>query len=274
MTNVEPAPVGPGIYGQIREDDYHADRVTAPELGPTLSSSGAKALLDCPARYRHNLDRPPTKRVWDKGAIAHALILRNPDHRIRIADTRDWRQRAWQTWRDDTYSQGLVPIHRGDLATASHIAAAVRRHPIASKVLTGGDAEQSIYWIDPATGIACRGRIDYLRPDLIIDVKTIVRADETTITRQSANFGYAQQAEWYQRGIEALTGQKVPFVHVFVESDAPHLVHVAQLSDDFLAYGRDRNNEALALFAHCQRTGEWPGYGDAEITLIHPPYWL
>ena len=62
----------------------------------------------------------------------------------------------------------------------------------------------------------------------VVDLKTISKADPRTITRQSYDYGYAQQADFYRRGIHAVTGQWLPFVHVFVESDEPHIVHVAQ----------------------------------------------
>lgn len=39
----------PGFY-DVPEQTYHADTALAPNLGRSLSSTGAKTILDCPAR--------------------------------------------------------------------------------------------------------------------------------------------------------------------------------------------------------------------------------
>ena len=261
----------PGLY-DVPEAEYHADRNLSPTLGRSLSSSGAKTILDCPARYQWEREHPKVKDVFDQGTIAHALILRNPDPRLRIIDCYDWRTKAAQDAKKAARAERNVPVSRGDLLAATKMARAVRRHPLASAIFSEGKAEQSFYWIDPATGVTCRGRVDWLRDNAIVDLKTINKADEHTITRQSYDYGYAQQADFYRRGIHAVTGEWLPFVHVFVESDQPHIVHVTQLDEDFLAIGSDRNDRAIALYAECQSNDHWPAYSD-DITLISPPAW-
>lgn len=269
-----PLITGPG-FAAIEEQDYHADRSLAPELGRSLSASGAKALLDCPARYKWHREHPVQKDTFDRGTIAHRLILRSDDNRIRVADTYEWKPwQKWNPWKDDHRANGLVPIHRGDLLAASKMAAAVRRHRIAAAIFSQGRPEVSMYWIDERTGVTCRGRIDWLRDNAIVDLKTINRADVRTITRQSVDYGYAAAAAHYRRGVHALTGQWLPFVHVFVENEEPHLVHVVQLSDDFLTWGEERMDAALDLFAECESSGHWPAYSPDDITLIDPPAWL
>lgn len=265
----------PGIFEGIDEKVYHADRDLAPELGRSLSSTGAKTILDCPARYMWERENPVEKDVFDRGTIAHKLILRSADDRIRVADTYEWKPwQTWNPWKADHRTNGLIPIHRGDLLAASRMASAVRRHPVASAIFSEGKPELSMYWIDPETGVTCRGRIDWLRPNAIVDLKTIYKADERTITRQCADHGYAQQADWYRRGYHALTGEWLPYVHVFVENEQPHIVHVTQLDDDFLAYGKARNDEALQIFAQCESSDDWPAYNPTDITLIAAPAWL
>lgn len=264
----------PGFFS-IDERAYHEDKSLAPTLGRSLSSSGAKTILDCPARYQWEREHPRFKDVFDKGTIAHKLILRSDDDRIRVADTYEWKPwQKWNPWKDEHRANGLIPIHRGDLLDASRMAAAVRRHPIASAIFSEGEPERSLYWIDERTGVTCRGRMDWIRSNAIVDLKSINQADVKTITRQCADYGYAQQADWYRRGVHALTGEWLPYVHVFVESTPPHIVHVTQLDDDFLEIGARRNDAALDLFSECESSGEWPAYNPDDITLITPPPWL
>ena len=77
----------PGIYAGIDETVYHADSDLAPELGRSLSQSGAKTLLASPARFAWERDhgRPP-KDAYDLGTLVHALVLRSRDDRIRVVD--------------------------------------------------------------------------------------------------------------------------------------------------------------------------------------------
>lgn len=265
----------PGIYPGIAEETYHGDTDLAPKLGRSLSASGAKVLLDCPARYHWQRTHRVYKDVFDKGTIAHKLVLRSDDDRIRVADTYEWKPwQTWNPWKAEHRANGLIPIHRGDLLDASRMAAAVRRHKVASRLFSEGRPELSLYWIDEDTGVTCRGRLDWLRDDCIVDLKTTHKADDRNITKQSASFGYAMAADWYRRGVKALTGEWLPFIHVFVESEQPHIVHVTRLDDEFLAIGSEMNDKALTLFAECVAKDEWPGYNPDGITFIGAPGWL
>ena len=67
------------------EAAYHAS--------PGLSASGMKLLLDCPARYRWEMDHPVVKDVYDFGSIVHRLVLNSgPD--IVPVDADSWRTKA------------------------------------------------------------------------------------------------------------------------------------------------------------------------------------
>ena len=56
------------LIGGISDTDYHA--------GPSLSSTGARKILDCPARFKWERDNPPPpKPAYDFGHLAHRLVL-------------------------------------------------------------------------------------------------------------------------------------------------------------------------------------------------------
>lgn len=50
---------------------------------------------------------------------------------------------------------------------------AIQEHPYFSKIFKGGMAEVSIFWVDPETNIPMKARIDYLKPNAILDYKTL-----------------------------------------------------------------------------------------------------
>ena len=153
---------------------------------------------------------------------------------------------------------------------------AVMAHPAASALLTRipGRAEQSIYWIDPITGVLCRCRPDWWRDDnLPIDLKTTEDASPEGFARSIAKFRYEVQAAFYLDGIEAATGKRPKnFVFIAVEKKPPHAVGVYVLDAETLEIGRGLYREDLATYAKCAQADQWPGYGD-KIQTINLPGW-
>lgn len=263
----------PGVY-ELDEATYHADRNLAPTLGRSLSSSGAKALLDCPARFAWQREHPVVKDAFDFGHVAHARLLGFGDEGIAVIDADSWRTKAAQEARDAAREDGKVPILAADSERAWALVTAVMEHPVAGPAFTrAGQAEQSLYWIDDETGVTCRGRIDWLLPNAIVDLKTTINAAPAKFSRSLVDYGYALQAAWYQQGYEVLTGERLPFVHVVVEKEPPHLVAVYQLDADAIAYGAEKAREARVLFAECESSGVWPGYSP-DIELVSLPGWV
>lgn len=270
---------GPGVYRGMPEDRYHADDSLVPEMGRSLSQSGAKTLLASPARFAWEREhgRPP-KDAFDLGTLAHALILGSHDDRLVIVDAYDWRTKAAQEAKAAAYAAGKVPVHRGDLRSASQIARAVRRHPLARAVLASGEPEVSFYWRDPETGVTCRARVDWLVPGkALVDVKTVGRyggADPAAFGRQCATLDYPMQAAHYVDGWEAVTGELLPFVHIVVETEEPNFVTVGQLPDHAIEAGRARMRAALIEYADRESSGDWPEFDyPTEIVDIPVPGW-
>ncbi len=270
---------GPGVYRRLPEATYHADTALAPELGRSLSQSGAKTLLASPARFAWERDRGrPPKSEYDLGTLAHALILRNADKRIVVIDAYDYKTKAAQQAKAAAYAEGKVPVHRGQLLDASRIARSVRRHPMAAQVLAHGEPEVSYYWTDSATGVTCRARVDWLVPSkALVDVKTVGRyggADPSAFGKQCASLDYPLQAAHYIDGWEAVTGERLPFVHVVVEVDPPHFVTVGQLPDEAVEVGRTRMRRALTEYAERESADDWPEFDHPhDIADIPVPGW-
>jgi hypothetical protein len=261
----------PGIY-TIPDDVYHAD----PVPGGSLSHSGARLLLDAPAKFHHQRGRTQHKRVFDFGRAAHALVL-GIGAPIVAVDAPDWRTNKAKDARDAARAAGHTPLLAFEFAIVEEMAAQLRRHPIAAALLAVGTAEQSMFWIDPVTGVWLRSRLDWLpaataRRTIIPDYKTAADASTATFSRAVAQFGYHQQAAWYLDGHRTLTGSDAAFVFIVQERDAPYLVNVCELDSQALEIGAARNRRAIDLYRECAVTGRWPGYGD-EVNLVSVPRW-
>lgn len=259
----------------VPDVEYHAR--------PGLSYSGAKVLLDCPARYRYERDHPVIKREYDLGHVAHRLIL-GKGSEFAICDVvyrdkhpragevvDDWATKDAQTWRDETRAAGKVPILLHEHAAAERMADAVLTST-AGPLFTNGRAEVSLSWVDEQTGVPLRGRFDYLLPGAIVDPKTCDKASPTAIRKSAYDYGYWIQHAAYTEGAKACGLGDLPMIFVFVESKRPHLVTTAQPDPDAAAYGQRRWREAIDLYDACTQAGQWPGYAPDIIDIPLPSY--
>lgn len=255
------------IVSGIPEAEYHSDTTT-------LSSTGAKRIIDCPARFKWERDNGRVdKKAYDDGHAVHELVLGIGQGIVKV-DADSWRTNAAKEQRDEIRANGQTPMLAGEYDEMVRIADAVMDHPIAGPIFSEGDPERSIYWTDEETGVNCRGRLDWLRTNAIVDLKTTTEggARTETFTRNVISYGYDMQADWYQDGYEQAGGQNLPYLWVVVEKVRPYVVSVFQASAESLARGRERNREARQRYRDCIESGVWPGY-TTDIEPIYPPRW-
>lgn len=267
----------PGIYPDLKAEDYRAQT-------DWLSVSGAKKLLkpSCPAKFKASLGVDDHKPQFDLGKAVHTLVLGNGEELVTIEAT-TYRTAIAQELRDNAYAEGKVPLLTTEREQVEAMAAAVRANLIAAALFDRdhGRPEVSLFWVDEATGVKCKARLDWL-PDkqegrrlLVPDLKTAVSAEPDEFARNAARFGYVDQHVHYCDGIRQLGLDADPaFLFVVVEKEAPHVVTVGQfIRKDDLELSTARVDHARRLYRECIETDTWPGYttGIAELTL--PNWW-
>jgi len=277
----------PGLYPEFDELAYHRD--------PALSASGAKRLLPpgCPALFKHDRDNGgrPNKRAFDVGHAAHAAVLGTGMEAVVVHKTTrdkqsvpadDYTTKSAQEHRDAIYAEGKVPLLLGEKARIDRMALAIREHPLAASLLDPehGRPEVSAFWHDARHGIDRRARFDWLPNTssdgrlIVPDYKTTRSAEPRAFARSIFEFGYDVQAVFYTDAIKALElAEEVTFLFIAQETTAPYLVTVHELDSVALLIGRERVDQACALFADCTARNEWPGYSSG-IELVAPPAWL
>ena len=245
----------PGIYA-MSSDRYHAN--------PALSSTGARILVsECPAEFIGQVREE--KREFDIGNAAHLLILQPDEFEQRIwrISFDDYRKDAAQEERDAARAGNRIPLLPKEVAQVEAMRTAVFSHPIARLAFRDGQAEQSLFWIDPEFGIPCRTRPDWLpnHRRYLVDIKTAMSAKPDDFARAIKNYGYHQQAQWYCDGVAAVTGETPErFCFVVVSKKPPHSVSVCWLDDEAMQWGAILNRRAKGVFAWCRRHNRWPGY--------------
>ena len=253
----------------IRHDmpaaDYHAHA--------SLNASTLKAVARHPlAKVRYDLDhRTGYNPAFSLGTAAHSLILEQDASDIVLIDFPDYRTKEARISRDAALAAGKTPLlpHEHDQVRAMRDA--VMAHPDAGPLLTGHQAEVSVF--ADVYGQPCKARLDAWHEDrsLIVDLKTTQDADPAAFDRTAIQWGYHLQQAHYQDVMEAETGARPRFLFVLVEKAEPFLVSVVELAQDFVDLGREMNHEAADTWARAVKDNHWPGYEGVSTVLM--PTW-
>jgi hypothetical protein len=156
------------------------------------------------------------------------------------------------------------------------IASRVRRSD-AIRALGPGKTEVTIVWVDPETGLLCKGRIDWLSDDwsVLMDLKSTADGSPEAFAKSALNFTYYRQAPWYLDGVTLATGMDIAdraFVFATYETKAPFAPAYYYATDAMLKHGRVENRDLLTRFAACWRSNSWPGYAQ-DFQPLNLPDW-
>lgn len=256
-------PTEPGIYPGIDRETY--DKIDA------LNFSVLEKMKRSPAHCRAaQLDkaREPTDALIIGNAM-HVAVL-EPDRffaRYAVWDGGRRYGKEWDKFKDKC--AGLEILTEDHYQLVKALASAVRADQFAGPLLRGGQAEVTLIWV--TAGIKCKGRIDYATA-CIADLKSTRDAEPEAFDRQSWNLSYHSRSAWYQDGLVAAGGMRLPYKLVAVEKEEPHVVQVRPVDEDMLQLGRDEYLSLLQRYATCLRTNSWGGYSDGPMPL-RPPRW-
>lgn len=251
---------------------------------PGLSSTGAKKILQSAAHYRDYMDtEQKPKPEFEVGSSVHSDVL-GVGAQVEVypkdvlSKNGTTGTDAARAWADEVRVRGNIPLKQVDFDQVKRMADSVRSTAAAQGLFDGGAAEVSMFATDPATGVALRGRLDYQRPNVIVDLKTTAGdASESGFQSDVYNHGYDVQFGLYEYIYELITGESAPpWVWVVVEKSRPYLAAVHTLGEDEKDMGRRKARRAIERYARCMETGEWPGYVHSTgqpIGLIKAPAW-
>lgn len=191
-----------------------------------------------------------------------------------FGDCRNPRNKAERdNWR--AINEGKKRLSADDFERLTAMSTCVRSHPAASKLLAEGKAETTLTWTDSETGLACKGRLDWLMPDgTIVGLKTTRSNNFRDFQRSVETYGYLLQWSFYQTGyILSHPKAKPPrVIEICVESNAPHDVVVYEVPQDLLDQGFDELRPLLKRVAECRETGHYPGRSEALVSFERAPW--
>jgi hypothetical protein len=237
--------------------------------------SSLRWMRQSPAHYRYHLDHPQEDTTSAAfGRAVHCAVF-EPDRLPLDFPVFKGARRAGKEW------QAFRAVHGADATILKvneyerclGVRDAVRAHPTAAKFLRAGHAEATATWTDEATGLRCKGRLDFVSTSIpaLVDLKST--HDLAGLGPAAARYGWNCQLALYSMGLRAL-GFDLPVRVVAVETKAPFAVRVLTLHADDLWRGEREVAELLAKVADCRERGSWPAGGEEEQVLSIPSFGL
>lgn len=260
----------------VPDDSYHADQANS------ISHSDLEVFRCSPRLYQGRFLTGEFKRESTKalefGDIFHEIILA-PQLTQRyciIPSTvlNDQGHRKGKAWLDyQAANDGKYLFKDSEFLPAEKLIANIRARERACQFLFDdpGQNEIAIRFDIPELGFIGRCKLDRLLERLIVDVKTTNDASPRAFAKTAFDRGYHRQAAWYQDAVEALRGERLPFVFIACEKVEPYSVRVYELSPEFLAIGAEENEADLRRFAEAKRLNVWDDENADTILELSPP---
>lgn len=207
---------------------------------PAVSKSDLDLINRSPMHYKYIKSNPqePTEAMII-GSVLHKLILEENDFTseyavVPVCDRRTKEGKA--LYNEFLLEAGNKTVITSDMfEKAFEIAEAVKINPIVKKVLCSGKAEQSYFWKE--NGVECKCRPDYIKENLVIDLKSTTDASPEAFVKAAYNYRYHVQAWWYIHGLNNCGIKAENFVFIAFEKDPPYGVCVYAADDLMLELG-------------------------------------
>lgn len=258
------------IIDAMPNADYHAH--------PAISKSGLDKIAKSPAHYKAaaTADKADSDTLLFGSAFHDYILLPDVFEEAYTVLPPDFNGRTKDggSTLDAIRAQGRIALKYEWMEAIEGMAASLAAHPKAAALLSGGKAEQSIFWTDEDTGIQCRCRPDYIHPGgILVDLKTTNDAGAEEFARSVVKYRYHIQDAFYSEGYYRAFG-KWPrgFVFVAVEKTAPYAVACYSLDDEAKSYGRELFQRDLQTLLQAEQTQEWQAYSH-EIQTLSLPAW-
>jgi hypothetical protein len=269
--------IEPGVYPGIPMDVY----VT----WDAANYSVLKKFDRSAAHAREMLTNPPDQTpAMALGTATHAAVLEpelfksgwavGPEGDKRTKKTK----LAWAKFEAENPDKEAQTAN--EYAQCSAMAQAAHANPNVLELIKGkGFTELSFVWVDQATDVLCKGRIDRFGRlwgnNVIADLKTTTNASEEAWKWEVRKYFYHAQAAFYIDGLDKLSPSvNRKFIWIALEKEPPFGVALYEPDEATIDKGRRIYRKYLRQWKHCHATGIWPGYNEGVQSLMLPDWAL
>ena len=254
-----------GVFGKS-VPTYHATFVTG-----EIASPGGSEAMEFGRAFHVALLEP--EKLDESIAIAPEVDRRTKDGKA-----------AWEAFL--IASHGKIPLTERDARQIVRMRCAVMGNPMAAALLRRkGRTEQAIRWVDTATGIKCRAKIDKLTQDgLVIDLKTTQDICPSEFGKSAFNYGYDRQAAFYLKGAWRLRelgliegkpedGNGYPFFFIAVSKSVVPECVVFQPTARMIETGGDSIDRDMRRLRDCLDFNVWESETHGKVVPLDLPPW-
>jgi len=259
------------LVTDMSNEDYHAHKA--------ISRSALWEFKQLPYKYWYKylsgqyVDSGETIAM-KLGTLCHTIILEPElfEDNYHVMDKVNKATKAGKAAYAEAVEEanGKIIINVEEFEVADAMRKNVYANEIAKDVLTGGKAEQTIFWTDSKTGIQLKARPDSINGAIVSDVKTTLDAGYRGFQRAAYGHGYFLQSAMITEGCIAVGLDVSEFVFLCVEKKPPYSVAIYRLDEEALDYGKKLLRNLLDDYKKCLDSKSWPGYGIQ--TLLVPKY--
>lgn len=265
-------PSEPGIYPGIEFDAYK----TIPALNPSIIKHASKSML----HVKHAMDHPLTESTPSMlfGSATHTALFEGKDEFNRRYPVFHGKRKAGTEW--DKFQEEhadrteILKIDQAEKATEA--AQRAIADPFVASLLSEGQSEVSILHTETLSNgaqVDCKGRVDWLRDDALVDLKTSADITPHLFGGVFARYHYHVQFGLYRRWLAELDGKRRKVYVIVQENKPPFDVYVEQVHEEILDYGERLGMQWIAQIQEATQTGVWPGIGDTRDTTLAFPDW-
>ena len=214
----------------------------------------------------HDMPREDTAAMKFGRAI-HAKLLEPSEFSVRyaIAPECDRRTKEGKAIWAELMESGKEVISKADM----DIIEAMEKE-FSGLMFAPDKTEVALTWTDPETGVFCKGRLDAIVGDTIVDYKTTTDASTKAFLREALRYGYDLQAAMYMEAARQNGYEPKRFLFIAQEKNAPYAINLLYAGEAFLDRGAWIMRDLLKKYKECSEANEWPDYGENVLIL---PEW-
>jgi hypothetical protein len=244
---------------------------------PDIHFSTLRHMGQSPLHYLHALQNPSAETpAMLLGRATHTAVFEPMRFQLDYAVwSGDRRGAAYQQFADEAAAQGRSILKENEYSTALAIRDSVRGIPEVAALLEKGYPEASLFWVNPSTGLACKGRLDWIAGEgAILDLKTTGSIDPRIFAAHAWRMGYFHQAAMYQEGYAGSSGMGsiLRCGLIAVEKDPPYACRLFWLDPESVTKAWSEYQGWLNQVKDCMAASVWPGPRPVESELAAPAW--